>query len=836
MNKTCLGAKAAERKAYACTAADLWRRGKKDIPPELVSNTHLIYSSPATLAFNSPGAEGFGVKRAGLALPDSVMLIVSPGCCGRNTSAISTMPGYENRFFYLIMDETDLVTGRHLKRIPAAVDSLVKSLPKKPSVVMICITCVDALLGTDMERVCRKAEEKAGVRVRPCYMYALTREGRRPPMVHVRQSLYSILEKKRKNPRAVNLLGYFAPLDGGTELFDLLRQAGLRQIRQISACENFDAFMDMAEANFNLVLNPEARPAAADLQERLDIPSIELTRLYQVDQIHKQYEALANVLGTDLDDSSSYEAAKEAMKRFRAAYPDTVFAIGEALNANPFELALALVRYGFKVAEIFASPAPEYYVYIRHLAALSPDTKILSNLDPSMLHYQAEGPAVTMTIGKDAGYYHPECPGVQWNQDIQPFGHDGVRRLFDALYRAAEEGSRDSFESTIVLGTGAAVPKKESSALLEAPACKGLRRHLTPFAPDQSGAVSVLYEMGGIIVICDAGGCAGNICGFDEPRWFGEKSAVFSAGLRDMDAILGRDEKLVEKLKKAADQVPASFAAIIGTPVPAVIGTDFRALERMSEKATGLTILSIDTDGMHWYDRGAEKAFEALFKTFCRDRNEDPEQYKDSKQNDHQIQNDPSALYAGTPKIGVLGATPLDLNDTKAADRLRRKILEETGKTAVCYGMGASLEDVRRAAGVSENLVVSPAGLSTAVWMEKKFGIPYRADLPLAEEYLPEEDLSGKKILVVHQQVMADSLRRRLEAKGAAHVDCATWFMLKKELGRQEDIRLKEEEDFTDLVREGGYDLILADQALRPLVPDYQGAWIHVPHFAVSGS
>ena len=96
--------------------------------------------------------------------------------------------------------------------------------------------------------------------------------------------------------------------------------------------------------------------------------------------------------------------------------------------------------------------------------------------------------------------------------------------------------------------------------------------------------------MGGIIVICDAGGCAGNICGFDEPRWFGEKSAVFSAGLRDMDAILGRDEKLVEKLKKAADQVPASFAAIIGTPVPAVIGTDFRALERMSEKATGLTI------------------------------------------------------------------------------------------------------------------------------------------------------------------------------------------------------------------------------------------------------
>lgn len=63
---------------------------------------------------------------------------------------------------------------------------------------MICITCVDALLGTDMERVCRKAEEKVDIPVRPCYMYALTREGRKPPMVHVRQSLYSSLSHRRK--------------------------------------------------------------------------------------------------------------------------------------------------------------------------------------------------------------------------------------------------------------------------------------------------------------------------------------------------------------------------------------------------------------------------------------------------------------------------------------------------------------------------------------------------------------------------------------------------------------------------------------------------------------
>ena len=79
---------------------------------------------------------------------------------------------------------------------------------------MICITCVDALLGTDMERVCRKAEEAAGLPVKPCYMYALTREGRKPPMVHVRQSIYSLLEPKKKKMECGESVGIFLPAGG----------------------------------------------------------------------------------------------------------------------------------------------------------------------------------------------------------------------------------------------------------------------------------------------------------------------------------------------------------------------------------------------------------------------------------------------------------------------------------------------------------------------------------------------------------------------------------------------------------------------------------------------
>jgi len=426
------------KEAICYTAEELVSLGKDQIPSEMISNTHLIYSSPATLAFNSPGAEGFGVKRAALAVPDSVMLLVAPGCCGRNTSAISEMKAYHHRYFYLMMDETDLVTGRHLKVIPEAVEEVCNSLAVKPAVVMICITCVDALLGTDMERVCRKAEERTGVRVRPCYMYALTREGRKPPMVHVRQSIYSLLEKRERVSTTVNILGFFAPLHDDCELYQLLRQAGVKKINEISRCRNYEEFTEMAEANFNLILNPETRFAAEDLQEKLGMPSVELTRLYQTDRIHRQYEAFAAALGTSFDDAEQKNAAEEAVARFKDRYPDAVFAIGETINANPFELALAMTRYGFKVSEIYGTLAPEFYVYINKLAALSPDTKIYSNLEPTMLYYDCSTSEATMTLGRDAEYYHPDCPNVPWNTDRQPFGYEAVRALFDEMYRVMQ--------------------------------------------------------------------------------------------------------------------------------------------------------------------------------------------------------------------------------------------------------------------------------------------------------------------------------------------------------------------------------------------------------------
>ena len=309
---------------------------------------------------------------------------------------------------------------------------------------------------------------------------------------------------------------------------------------------------------------------------------------------------------------------------------------------------------------------------------------------------------------------------------------------------------------------------------------KGLRMVLTPFAPDQSGAVSVLYNLGGMIVIIDAGGCTGNVCGFDEPRWHDSKAAIFSAGLRDMDAILGRDKLLVSKIAAASERIDARFIALVGTPVPATIATDYKALKRMLEKKVDLPILTIPTDGMRLYDSGEATAYKELFEVYASDKNG-----------------------ADDGDEVILGATPLTY-----------------GKASV----DVSLEDIKVIR--SKKIVAASAsGIEAA----KLTGNPYEIKSTAALSLLAEEKIEGK-VLVCHDEVFGKTLR-----DNGIDCDIATFFTLHDEIKQEGDAKITEEDEFTALAESGKYDVIIADSALKKLAKNYTGKWIDAPMFALSG-
>ena len=179
--------------------------------------------------------------------------------------------------------------------------------------------------------------------------------------------------------------------------------------------------------------------------------------------------------------------------------------------------------------------------------------------------------------------------------------------------------------------------------------------------------------------------------------------------------------------------------------------------------------------------------------------------------------------------------TPQDVSDLDAADKIRGVFKQKYDQQAVCYCMGDDLEAVKKASSVSKNIVVSAAAIEVARYLEKTFGTPYEIAYPLVEELLPDIDYTNKKVLVVQQQVIADSIRRELKKRGAESVQVAGWFMMKKELLEDGDISLRDEEDYIELVREGEFDIIFADGCMERMVPEFKGLFVNTRHFAVSG-
>ena len=286
-----------------------------------------------------------------------------------------------------------------------------------------------------------------------------------------------------------------------------------------------------------------------------------------------------------------------------------------------------------------------------------------------------------------------------------------------------------------------------------------------------------------------------------------KKSALFSAGLRDMDAILGRDDRLVQKLAMAARQINARFTAVVGTPVPAVIATDYKALKKMAQKKTELPCITVETTGTHLYDRGEEAAYLALFEEFAKEK-------KPVKKG----------------KVGVIGATPLNTGLSKAD-----KIIEELKKKyndVVCFGMDSGLDEIINVSECEKIIVISNSGIAAAEYLKEKFGIEYEFDFPCIPQNTLEKatELNGKKVLIIHQQIAANALRDKING---CKVDCASWFDINKKFAAENDIHIKNEDDLTEIV--DNYDVIIGDIAFKKIIRTFKGEFIDFPHFAVSG-
>ncbi len=345
---------------------------------------------------------------------------------------------------------------------------------------------------------------------------------------------------------------------------------------------------------------------------------------------------------------------------------------------------------------------------------------------------------------------------------------------------------------------------------------------LPPFSPDYSGVASALFELGGMLILHDASGCTGNYLGYDEPRWAEHSTVVYCSGLRHLDAILGNDGKLVDRTVDAARKMHPRFIAVIGSPVPMLVGCDYDGLAKEIEARTGIPTFGFDTTGLSFYDRGVVLACKALV-----DRYVEP------------------AKEIIPRSVNLLGLTPFDFGARGNAEAIRAWFVCHGWRVLSSMSMGTSLEEIALIPRASLNVALAECGMEIARYLQKTFGTPYVAGCPIGDGTLMEARMegkafpipkpkSGRKVVVFGEQILSAMLRDELRRRGVEEVRVDVLYRADSSCMEKGDWNTWSEKEIRAILASTDYTDVIADPLFRPLVRK-EGARFHgLPSVAIS--
>lgn len=377
---------------------------------------------------------------------------------------------------------------------------------------------------------------------------------------------------------------------------------------------------------------------------------------------------------------------------------------------------------------------------------------------------------------------------------------------------------------------------------------KQIASRISIYSADAFGICSALYELGGLCVMHDASGCNSTYNTHDEPRWYDFDSMVYISGLSEMEAIMGDDQKFIDDIVYTAKELSPNFIAMAGTPIPTMIGTDFKAIANIIEKETNIPTFGFDTTGMHSYVSGAYKAFEALAKRFLK-RNDKESRGEKKESIDKESREAKNTII----KVNILGATPLDFSINKSVEAMVDLLKENNFEVISTWAMGSSLEYIKNAGDADVNLVVSYSGMGAAKYMYENLNIPYVIGTPFGKEFANKviEDLKEVKstkenkisydnrkidkdaeITIVGESIMSESLAYAISKEKNKTVNVISSLETDEKLLLEGDKIAMFEDDIEKCLKNSK--TIIADPLFRPVCP-LDSNFISLPHEAFSG-
>lgn len=396
---------------------------------------------------------------------------------------------------------------------------------------------------------------------------------------------------------------------------------------------------------------------------------------------------------------------------------------------------------------------------------------------------------------------------------------------------------------------------------------------ISTYSSDEFGVCSALFELGGMVVMHDASGCNSTYTTHDEPRWYEMDSMVYISAISEAEAIMGDDDKFIRDLVETAGELHPAFIALVGAPIPYMIGTDLDAIAMIVEQETGIPCFGFQANGMHDYTVGVSMAMKRMVEAFAGERlagaadkelsagAADGEAFAGNAEVSGGNAADSVDLRqigqrnqrTGQTAVNIIGATPLDFSVNGSIASIRQWITENDMIPGVCLSMGCEIEELKKLKDADVNLVVSGGGLAAARVLEERFGTPYVTGVPFGEtfsvrlaamlkqaaaarvSYCGEWQAPGNpdeiRAVIIGEGVFCTSLATAIELDTGIPVRVLCPLEEEDCLLRPGDRKTPEEDDLSREI--GKADVVIGDPLYRSLTEGQR--FYDLPHEAFSG-
>ena len=398
-----------------------------------------------SLEYTCPSHGGWGMVRIGMLVPESHQIFVCPSACGRHGALGAIKQGLKQRLSYLYLDESDVISG-YDGVIYDAVEELLERLQERPKVIIVFVSCLDDLIGTDGDAVIAELSERySDIQFRMGHMNPIQSDSDEPPLVNTWKNVYSLMEHTATgHKRGINLLGNYVPLHEMSEFVEVMKYLDI-EVFHIGNLKTYAELKNMGNNALNLLLTPPVEKVAKLLKEEQGIDYLKSPVNYNIAEIRDSYEKLfAKLMELHLieKEDSRLIAVKnllaESEKKALAAIQKTKIIIGDrkinidySAFTNPFSAAKFFYENGFCIQNIYAKDIDERdadYIWVKE----NTDIEVIK-INKHDIVNRWKDREDSISIGLEAAYVSGSKHVVSVFQDEKMYGYYGVCLLMEKL-------------------------------------------------------------------------------------------------------------------------------------------------------------------------------------------------------------------------------------------------------------------------------------------------------------------------------------------------------------------------------------------------------------------